>query len=146
MEITLGLKKTVRVVPIDSLWTSVADADGVVTDVETKQYNWNAEMQYVAQGLEQINLLSGTVDFPFPIPCNPNAIWWVDELDGVPAHWEGEVERVLGNGNTPPTPDKGLVTVVLNDYQYLLTGLFPTGALDLLDIAVGDAPTGVIAS
>jgi hypothetical protein len=79
--------------------------------------------QYV--GLFPIDPLTGESAFPRPIPCNPDAVYWVaDVLDAetgeiiTPAHWGGEIQKVLGSFNTPPTED-GFITADIDNYEWI---------------------------
>ena len=142
MQLIIKLNQS-NAVPIASRFEII---DGIETEV--KQYSWEDALKAAALELQALNTYSGTKEFPISLPCNPAAMVWVPDLaidaGGVePAHWEGQIEGFLGTTNTPPTADRGLVTVSIAEYEWLDTALFPQMPTTF-SITVGDAPAGKI--
>jgi hypothetical protein len=111
--------------------------DGVETEV--LQYSWEGALRAAALEVQALNAYAGTKEFPFPIACNPGAMILNTET-GV---WEGQIEGFLGQCNTPPTPDRGMVTVSLLEYEWIETALLPAMPTTFC-IIVGDPPVGKI--
>lgn len=97
-------------------------ADGGVPD-------WIPALIAAATEIEQLNAFVGNVGynewtkedkFPRPIKFNKTAMVY----DDVTGTYSGEVEKFLGDVNTPPTID-GFITVRLSDYEWLELGSLP---------------------
>lgn len=90
--------------------------------------DWTPALVAAAYEIQALNAYSGTEEFPRPIKSNPDA---------------ANVENFLGDFNTPPTPDRGMVTVSISDYEWIELNLLPAQPTTFA-ITVGDAPAGKI--
>jgi len=140
MELIVKLNAA-NAIQLDSIYTTILDPEGVETQIETKQYDWRPALVVAALEVQALNQYSGTTEFPTPIPCNPDAM----TQDVKTGEWSGEIERFLGLFNTPPTADRGMVTVSFPEYGWIELNLLPAQPATFT-IVVGGAPVGKIAS
>lgn len=90
--------------------------------------DWIPALRLAALEIQDLNAYSGTTEFPRPIASNPDSV---------------TVEGFLGCGNTPPTEDRGMVTVAIDEYEWLELDLFPAMPTTF-SFAIGDPPAGKI--
>ena len=147
MQLIIRLNKD-NAVPIEPIYETLVDEDGIETVREIPQYRWEEAMQAAALEVQALNAYSGTADFPLPIPCNPAAMEYVEATEDeegnvIEAHWQGNIEGFLGSVNTPPTAERGMVTVCIAEYAWLDMSLFPALPMTF-SFVFGDAPVGTI--
>ena len=147
MQLIIRLNQA-NAVPIASLFETITNEDGTTSEVEIKQFDWIPALKAAAMEIQALNAYSGTEAFPTPITSNPEAMVWVEEVDDeegnvTAGHWQGNIEGFLGAANTPPTADRGLVTVSVAEYDWLDTGLIPAMPTTF-SFTVGAAPAGKI--